>query len=51
MQPHAFANHFEHIDDAERPVALVRVQFAMIGMIETDNQRIDTCVARRFKFR
>ena len=48
MQAHAFANHFKDIYDTEWPVALVRAQFAMIGMIDRD-QCIDTCIARRLK--
>ena len=28
MQPHALADHFEDVDDAERPVALVGAQIA-----------------------
>jgi hypothetical protein len=32
LQPHTFANHFKDYD-AEWPVALVRAQFAVIGMI------------------
>src|SRR4029078_5244989 len=35
-QSHALADDFEDVDDAERPVALVRAQFAMIGMIDLD---------------
>ena len=49
MRPHAFANHFKDIYDAERPVALVRTQLAMIGMIYRD-QCINACIARRLKF-
>ena len=49
MQPHAFADHFKDIDDAEWPVALVRAQFAMIGMIYR-NQCINACIARRLEF-
>ena len=49
MQPHAFADHFKDIYDAERPIALVRAQFAMIGMINR-NQRINTRIARHLKF-
>ena len=48
MQPHALADDFEDIDDTEWPVALVRAQLAMIGMIDR-NQRIDTRVARRLE--
>src|SRR5947209_18691198 len=29
---HALADDLQHVDDAERPVALVRAQLAMIGM-------------------
>ncbi len=49
MQPHAFANHFKDIYDAEWPVALVRAQFAMIGMIHR-NQCINACITRRLQF-
>src|SRR5450631_2558663 len=45
VQPHALADHFEDVDDAERPVALMRAQFAMLGVIDR-NQRIDASVAR-----
>ena len=47
MQPHTGADDFQKIDDAERPIALVRAQFAMIGMIDRD-QRIDAgCFGRQ----
>ena len=36
MQPHAGADDFQKIHNAERPIALVRAQFAMIGMIDRD---------------
>jgi len=49
MQPHTFANHFKDIYDAKRPVALVRAQFAMIGMMYR-NQCINACIVRRLKF-
>jgi len=49
MQPHTFANHFKDIYDAEWPVALVRAQFAMIGMMYR-NQCINACIARCLKF-
>jgi hypothetical protein len=38
MQPYAGADDFQKIHDAERPIALVRAQFAMIGMIDCDQQ-------------
>ena len=31
MQPHAFADDFEDIDDPERPISLMRAQLAMIA--------------------
>src|SRR6185437_10836018 len=49
MQPHTFANRFKDIYDAKRPVALVRAQFAMIGMMYR-NQGINACIVRRLKF-
>ena len=36
VQPHAGADDFQKIHDAEWPIALVRAQFAMIGMIDRD---------------
>ena len=42
MQPHAGPDDFQKIYDAERPIALVRAQFAMIGMIDRD-QCVDAC--------
>jgi len=47
-QPHALADDFEHVDDAKRPVAFVRAEFAMIGMINGD-QRINARVRRGLK--
>ena len=49
MQPHAFANDFKDIQDLEWPIALMRAQFAMIGMIN-GNQRVDTRFAGRLEF-
>src|SRR5262245_3118189 len=43
IQPHALTYDVKDIDNAERPVALVRAEFAMIGMIDGD-QRINTCI-------
>ncbi len=40
VQPHALANNFEKVDDAERPIALMRAKRAMIGMIH-GRQRVD----------
>ena len=40
---------FENVDDAERPVALMRAEFAMFGMIDRD-ERVDAGVARGLKF-
>ena len=48
MQPHAFTDHLENVDDAERPVPLMRAKVAMIGMVNR-NQRIDTGIARRLE--
>jgi hypothetical protein len=39
MQRHAGADDFQKIHCAERPIALVRAQFAMIGMIDRDVAR------------
>jgi len=49
VQPNTLADDFEDVDDAERPVALVRAQLAMIGMIDRD-ESVDACVARGLKF-
>ena len=49
VQSHTLAYDFEDVDDAERPVALVRAQLAMIGMIDRD-ESVDACVARGLKF-
>ena len=50
VQPHAFADDLEDIDDSEWPIALMGAQFAMIGMIDgpkrpasTRWSRIATC--------
>jgi hypothetical protein len=48
VQPHALADDFKDVDDAKRPVALVRAQFAMVGMIDGD-QRIDAGIRRGLK--
>src|SRR5260370_15628607 len=48
VQLHALADDFEEVDNANRPVALMCAQLAMIGMIDC-NQRIDARVARRLK--
>ena len=48
VQPHAEADDLVHVHDAERPVALVRAQFAVIGMIDRD-QRVDARRGRRRK--
>src|SRR5258708_40067518 len=48
LQSHALADHFEDVYDTERPVAFVRAQLAMIGMIDR-NQGIDAGVARRLE--
>src|SRR5262245_9462603 len=48
MQSHALADHFKDIEDAERPISLMRAQFAMIGMVNR-NQGIDARVAGRFE--
>ena len=40
VQAHAGADDLVHVHDAERPVALVRAQCAVIGMIDRD-QRVD----------
>ena len=48
LQPHAFADDFEEVDNAKRPVTLMCAQLAMIGMIDC-NQRVNARVARRFK--
>src|SRR5258708_4022336 len=34
LQSHALTDDFENVDDAERPVALVRAEFARLGMID-----------------
>ena len=47
-QPHAGADDLQHIHDLERPVALVRAQLAMVGMVDRD-QRVDAGVARGFE--
>src|SRR5215207_7289641 len=49
MEPHTLADHFEHVNYMEWPVAFVSAQFAMIGMIDR-NQCIDARVARRLEF-
>src|SRR5450755_1476487 len=46
VQPHALTDHFENVDDPERPVALVGAQLAMFGVID-GNQRIDASLACR----
>src|SRR5215475_12998468 len=48
MQSHAFADHFQDIEDAERPIPLMRAQLAMIGMIDR-NQGIDTGITCRLE--
>src|SRR5262245_63981841 len=48
VQPHALADDFKDVDDTERPVALVRAQLAMIGMIDRD-EGVDARVARGMK--
>ena len=48
VQPHTLADDFEDVDDTEWPVALVRAQLAMIGMIDRD-ECVDACVARGVK--
>jgi len=40
VKPHAVADDFQHIHDAERIVALVRAQLAVVGMVDRD-QRVD----------
>jgi hypothetical protein len=35
-EPHGVSDNLEHVDDAERPVAFVRAQFAVIGVINCD---------------
>jgi hypothetical protein len=49
VQSHAFADEFENVDDAERPVALVRAELAMLGMVDR-HQRVNAGIARRLKF-
>ena len=44
-EAHAFADDLQNVHDLERPVALVRAQFAVVGMIDRD-QRIDAGRAR-----
>ena len=34
MKPHALANDLQHVDNAEGPLALMRAQFTMIGVID-----------------
>ena len=40
VKPHAVADDFQHVHNAERIVALVRAQLAMVGMVDRD-QRVD----------
>ena len=47
-QPHALADDFEDVDDAKRPVAFMRAQFAMIGVIDRD-QSVDAGRLRRLE--
>jgi hypothetical protein len=48
-QLHALADDFEHVDDTNRPVAFVRAEFAMIGMLDRD-QCVNTCIQCRLTF-
>lgn len=36
MKPHALAEHFQDVDDAEGLVALMRAQLTVIGMVDRD---------------
>ena len=47
-EAHAFADDLENVDDLERPVAFVRAQLAVIGMIDR-HQRVDPSGARGFE--
>ena len=47
-ETHALADEFQDIHDAERPVALVRAEFALIGMIDR-RQRIDAGITGGFE--
>ena len=49
VQPHTLADDFENIDDPKWPIAFMRAQFAMIGMIDSD-QRVHVRIRRRLKF-
>jgi len=49
VQPHALADDFQDVYDAEWPVAFVSAQLSMIGMIDGD-QRVDARVGRCLKF-
>jgi len=44
-QPHAGADDLQHVDDDERPVALMGAELAMVGVVNRD-QRVDFRVAR-----
>lgn len=48
MQPHASADDLQDIDDAERPVALMRAKLAVIDVID-HGQRIDAGCSRSFQ--
>ncbi len=47
-EAHALPDDLQQVDDLERPVALVRAQRAMVGVVDRD-QRIDISVPRRFQ--
>jgi len=49
VETHAGAHNVENIDNSERPVALMRAQFAMVHVIDRD-QRIDAGRLRRLQF-
>src|SRR5581483_10705033 len=48
VQAHATAHDLQQIEDFERPVALMRAELAMFGMIDS-HERIDASLARGLK--
>src|SRR5262249_9313728 len=50
VEPHARTDDLEQVDDPERPVALVRAELAVIGMIDR-HERVDLRVASGFELR